>query len=59
MAEHYNNVTMSEQSAKNVARDDAFWTGPKLIVLCAVTLGAALFLLWAMSVNLIGPTIHE
>ncbi|MEO0324564.1 MAG: hypothetical protein AAF447_16495 [Myxococcota bacterium] len=59
MAEHYNNVTMSEESAANVKRDDAAWTGPKLIVLCAVTLGLALCLLWAMANGHVGPTFNE
>ncbi len=59
MAEHYNNVTMSEKSAANVKRDDATWTGPKLIALCAVTLGAALVLLWAMANGYVGPTFNE
>ena len=59
MAEHYNNVTMSEDAAARVKAQDAFWTGPKLIVLCAITLGAALLLLWAMANNYVGPTFHE
>ncbi|MEM9069483.1 MAG: hypothetical protein AAGE52_13300 [Myxococcota bacterium] len=59
MAETYNNVPMSEDEQKRVAAQDAAWTGPKLVVLCAITLGGALALLWAMANNIIGPTINQ
>ena len=59
MAETYNNVPMSESSARKVAASDKSWTGPKLVVLTAITLGSALAFLWAMANNIIGPTINQ
>lgn len=59
MPETYNNVPMDEPSARKVAASDKSWTGPKLVILCAITLGAALVFLWAMANNHIGPTIHQ
>lgn len=59
MPETYNNVEMDESLARKVAASDKSWTGPKLIALCAVTLGGALVFLWMMANNIIGPTIHQ
>lgn len=59
MAETYNNVPMTEAEEAKLRASDEFWTGPKLIILCAATLGGALLLLWAMANNIIGPTIHQ
>ena len=59
MSKTYNNVPMSEELAKSVARSDAFWTGPKLIMLTAVTLGFCFTLLWLMANRTIGPTFHN
>ncbi|MEM8609410.1 MAG: hypothetical protein AAGF92_20075 [Myxococcota bacterium] len=59
MAETYNNVPMSDSLEQSTAKSDAFWNGPKLIVLSFITLGASLALLWAMAEGIIGPTQHE
>ncbi len=59
MAKTYNNVPMTQAEEEKFAASDEFWTGPKLIVLCAGTLGSALVLLWAMANNIIGPTINQ
>lgn len=59
MPNTYNNVPMSESMAKRTAKEDAFWTGPKLIVLSFVTLAVAFALLWAMAEGVIGPTQHD
>lgn len=59
MAETYNNVPMDDALARKVEASDKSWTGPKLVILCAVTLAGALALLWAMASNHIGPTIHQ
>ncbi len=53
------NVPMSDASRERILREDRFWTAPKLIFLCALTLGLSFALLYAMSTNLIGPTIHQ
>jgi hypothetical protein len=59
MPNTYNNVPMSESMAERTAKEDAFWTGPKLIVLSFVTLAVAFALLWAMAEGVIGPTQHD
>ena len=59
MADTYNNVPMSERLAARTEKEDAFWTGPKLIFLSFVTLGVAFALLWAMAQGIIGPTQHN
>ena len=59
MADTYNNVPMSESLAARTEKEDAFWTGPKLIILSFVTLGVAFALLWAMAQGIIGPTQHD
>ena len=59
MAKTYNNVPMRESEKKRVEREDATWTGPKLLILCFGTLALALFVLWMASTNIIGPTIHQ
>jgi hypothetical protein len=59
MADTYNNVPMSESMAARTAREDAFWTGPKLIVLGFATLAVSFALLWAMAQGIIGPTRHD
>ena len=56
MSKTYNNVPMSDALAESVAKSDAFWTGPKLIGLCFVTLALALGLLWAMADGIVAPT---
>ncbi len=55
----YNNVPMSDELAEAVARDDEAWTGPKLMILNAVVLGAAFILLWCCANDIIGPTINQ
>jgi hypothetical protein len=58
MSKTYNNVPMSDALAESVAKSDAFWTGPRLIGLCAVTLGLSLGLLWAMAEGIVAPTFN-
>ena len=59
MSDTYNNVPMSEDEAEAVVAADAAWTGPKLIILSFVVLGAAFALLWAASEGIIGPQHNE
>lgn len=59
MSKTYNNIPMSDAMAESVAKTDDFWTGPKLIVLCFVTLSLALTLLWLMAEGVVGPTFHD
>lgn len=59
MSDTYNNVPMSEATARSIEKQDAFWDGPKLIVLSFVTLGAAFALLWLCAEGTIGPRVHE
>jgi len=59
MSKTYNNVPMSESERKRVEKQDEFWDGPKLIVLCAITLGVALTVLWLAANQYIGPTFHS
>ena len=46
MSDTYNNVPMSDSMAARTEKEDAFWTGPKLIGLSFVTLGLCFALLW-------------
>jgi hypothetical protein len=55
VAKTYVNVPMTEEQARRVAETDASWTGPKLIVLCAATLGVAFAVLFAAAWGIIGP----
>ena len=55
----YNNVPMSDELAEKVARTDAFWTGPRLVLLCAATLLAAWTVLWLAANGSIGPETPE
>jgi len=59
MSETYNNVPMSDSMAAKTEKEDAFWNGPKLIVLSFVTLSVCFALLWAMAEGVIGPTQHD
>ena len=59
MSDTYNNVPMSDAMAERTAKEDAFWNGPKLILLSFVTLGFCFALLWAMAEGIIGPKQHE
>ena len=59
MSDTYNNVPMSESMAARTEKEDAFWSGPKLIVLSFVTLALAFALLWAMAEGVIGPSQHD
>jgi hypothetical protein len=43
------NVNVSKADERRIAREEEFWTGPKLVVLCIVTLGFALTALYFMS----------
>lgn len=47
MAKTYINIPVTDAEMARIERSDAFWTGPKLIGLLVVTLGIALFVLWA------------
>lgn len=46
MAKTYINIPVTEAEKAKIEKSDAFWTGPKLIVLIALTLGSALVVLW-------------
>ncbi|MBW1906430.1 MAG: hypothetical protein JRF55_14450 [Deltaproteobacteria bacterium] len=59
MSDTYNNVPMSDAMAARTEKEDAFWTGPRLIVLSFVTLAVAFTLLWSMAEGIIGPTQHD
>ena len=59
MSDTYNNVPMSDAMAARTEKEDAFWTGPRLIVLSFVTLAVAFTLLWLMAEGIIGPTQHD
>jgi hypothetical protein len=59
MSDTYNNVPMSDAAADRVAKEDAFWTGPKLILLSFATLAVSFALLWSMAEGIIGPTQHN
>ncbi|MBC7174140.1 MAG: hypothetical protein H5U40_16980 [Polyangiaceae bacterium] len=50
---------MTEEQARRVAETDANWTGPKLIVLCAVTLGVAFVVLFSAAWGIIGPKTDQ
>ena len=55
----YNNVPMTKEAADRVARVDAAWTGPRLIVLAFATLGIVFGLLWASAEGIIGPSFDN
>lgn len=59
MPKTYVNVPMTEEQARRVAETDAAWTGPKLIVLCAVTLGIAFSILFSAAWGYIGPDTEQ
>jgi len=59
MSDTYNNVPMSDAMAERTQKEDAFWTGPRLILLSFVTLTIAFTLLWTMAQGIIGPTQHN
>ena len=59
MSDTYNNVPMSDAMAARTEKEDAFWTGPRLIVLSFATLAVAFTLLWLMAEGIIGPTQHD
>ena len=59
MSQTYNNVPMSDSLAESVAKSDAAWSGPKLIVLCFATLGLAFALLWSMAEGIVAPEFHN
>lgn len=55
MSKSYINVPMSDAEKQAFEASDAYWTGPKLILLLAVTLSAALLLLTSLAWRWIGP----
>ena len=59
MSDTYNNVPMSDGMASRTEKEDAFWTGPKLILFGFATLRVAFALLWSMAEGYIGPTQHD
>ena len=59
MSDTYNNVPMSDSMAARTEKEDAFWTGPRLILLSLGTLAVAFALLWSMAEGIIGPTQHD
>ena len=59
MSKTYNNVPMSEAEQESVAKSDQAWSGPKLIILAFVVLGAAFTVLWASAEGIIGPQTNE
>jgi hypothetical protein len=56
MSDTYNNVPMSDSMAARTEKEDAFWTGPRLIGLSFATLALVFALLWSMAQGIIGPT---
>lgn len=59
MSDTYNNVPMSDSMAAKTEKEDAFWTGPKLVGLSFLTLALSFGLLWAMAEGIIGPEQHD
>jgi hypothetical protein len=59
MSDTYNNVPMSDAMAARTEKEDAFWTGPKLIGLSFATLAVVFTMLWLMAQGIIGPTQHN
>ena len=59
MSDTYNNVPMSDAMAARTEKEDAFWTGPRLIGLSFATLAVAFTLLWSMAEGIIGPTQQD
>jgi hypothetical protein len=59
MSQTYNNVPMSESAVERVERADQIWSGPKLVILSFVVLGAAFTLLWLMAQGIIGPVQND
>ncbi len=59
MSETYNNVPMSDSLAEKVVKTDGRWSGPRLVLLCAVTLLIAWTVLWLAADTSIGPTFTE
>ena len=55
MSKSYINIPMTDAEKAAFEKSDAFWTGPRLVALCAVTLGCALFVLTAAAWGWIGP----
>ena len=55
----YINIPMTKAEEERVRKADQVWTGPKLIVLVGVTLGAAFLVLWLSSAHIIGPSMPE
>ena len=47
--EPYANVPLTPEERERYRASEAFWTGPRLVALTAVTLGAALFALYTMA----------
>lgn len=43
------NVQLSETAKARIYRQDAFWTGPRLALLCTVVLALSLALLWYLA----------
>jgi len=41
------NVQVGSEDRERIAREEAFWTGPRLLGLAVATLGAALVVLYA------------
>jgi hypothetical protein len=59
MSDTYHNVPMSDSMAARTKKEDAAWTGPKLIGLSFATLAVVFGLLWLMAEGIIGPTQHN
>ncbi len=59
MAKTYVNVPATEEEARRIAETDAAWTGPKLIVLNAVTLAVAFAILFSAAWGIIGPQTDQ
>ena len=59
MSDTYNNVPMSDAMAARTEKEDAFWTGPKLILLSFATLAVSFTVLWLSAQGIIGPTQYD
>lgn len=59
MSKSYINIPMTDAEKRAFEATDARWTGPRLVALCAVTLGGALFLLTSLAWGWIGPDTHK
>lgn len=53
------NIPLTEDEQKAMMAMDAAWTGPRLIALLLGFMAFALFFLYLMADNIIGPAINQ